>query len=167
MRLCISLASILVLIGLAPTTWAQDSTLTCAKYRLLLKKGGHEVGTGGVIRGGEFSGQASDGSQSNYKVSEILRLDRLKGSKGGDGALIGAGLGAVTAISAIIQVETDPNMELREDRVLPVTLILVGGGALIGFLVGSSSDKWERVPLNKLVGVKTTGELGVQFSVRF
>jgi hypothetical protein len=79
-------------------------------------------------------------------------------SRAGSYAAIGAGAGLMTALLAILQVESDPNQEIDSSKVGPVTAGLVGVGTLIGLAIGSKSPVWERQPTGAEVTIVPLGE---------
>ncbi len=160
-------AAIVLLLALASTLPAQDSPVECKQFRMLLTDGSHVNGKDGVLANGAFSGTSKDGSSVNLKIEEIRSMDRSVGSKAGEGALLGAGLGALSVLLAIMQVNSDPDREVDGSKVPAVLVGFTAAGALIGAAVGSSSQRWEKVPLPAPMGIIDNRGLHLSFSIHF
>ena len=87
-------------------------------------------------------------------ASSIQSLDQSTGSQAVKGAGIGAGIGLVTSLLTVLYAESDPTRELKVNSAAFIGITTASGG-LIGFLIGSASDTWERVPLQSQSGKGT------------
>jgi hypothetical protein len=107
------------------------------------------------------------GGQVAVSREELRLLDVKSGSDAGKFGAVGAISGLLFAVVGIIEVESDPNTELRSERVLPFIVITSGVGALIGGLVGASRTKWSRVSLSTEIPPVEPGPLAISLEVRF
>lgn len=141
---------ILITLGLslgAQTLSAQSADVELKRFRVLQVNGDRFEGINGTLTSEGLNGNVSGDSTIFVPIGEIRDLDRWKGSKASSGALIGACVGAATVGLAIIRVSADPNLELREENVVPVLLGFSAVGGLIGLAIGASMQSWEDVPL--------------------
>lgn len=147
---------------------SQDHTIACKEFRMLLKTGKRVTGTEATITSTEFAGKAFDGTEIRYPLGDVRSVDREIGTQAGKGALIGAGIGALSIVYAIIQISADENTVVDNSKVFPVTAVCVGGGALIGLAIGSGSSRWDRVQLPQITGsVLPDGRLRFGLALRF
>lgn len=74
---------------------------------------------------------------------EKVRYVYIKsGSHSGIGAIAGGAFMALSSLSALEQVETNPNLELKENAGGTIALFVIGG-AVAGGLIGSAFPKWK------------------------
>lgn len=116
------------------------------RFRVLLNTGERFEATDGILSADSLTAVKKGSDKFSIPLSEIRAMDRFKGTRATAGLMIGAGTGLLIVLFAIIQVEADPNRELREERVAPVLIGFTAAGGLIGWAVGSAMKKWERVP---------------------
>lgn len=144
--LCAALCCVLVLL-LYQDISAQDSTRVMQRFRVLLKTGERIEGKNGVLSPASLEGTTKAGTTLNIQRSSIRALDVYAGSNMAKWGAVGAGLGLVTGLLAIIQVSADSDATLNEGAAVGVTAGLTIGGGLIGLLAGSRDSRWESVPL--------------------
>ena len=160
-------AAIFLLLILASTLPAQDSTVYCPHFRMLLTDGRHVTGKDGILDNGTFTGTSKDGSSVSLKVEEIRSMDRSVGTKAGTYALMGAGMGLVTVLFAVVECIDNPNCHLDGSKVPPVALGFITAGAIIGAAVGSTSQRWEHVPLSRPMGLVDNRGVRLTLSIHF
>lgn len=87
-------------------------------------------------------------NQMSVPIDKISYAYLKTGSKAGTGAFIGGGIMLLASLSAIEEVNSDPNLELREGH--EETLILVvGAGVALGALIGSAFPKWKGMHIER------------------
>jgi hypothetical protein len=155
----------LFVFALAINASAQNSGITCEKFRLRLATGAHVSGTKGVLTNDGFTGVRSDGTPITLKLDEIRSLDRQVGTQAGKGALIGGGIGLLSVFSALLNISSDENSSVDDSKILPVAVGFTAGGALIGMAVGSASSRWQHVSL--AMPISLTGHRGLQLTFGF
>ena len=138
-----------LLMFVAATAHGQDVSL--ARFRLRLNDGTRINGTDGILTADSLYGKSLSGKDLSVPRHEILLLDRFAGTRGAAGTKMGIAMGTLAAALAIVEIQSD------EDRggVAENAALVVGcaiGGTLVGFVVGSMSTKWERIPLDAQVG---------------
>jgi hypothetical protein len=79
----------------------------------------------------------SRGETHNLHLDEISFIRVKEGTKAGQGALIGAGSAAAISLMAVMDVQTDPDYELK-DNAGGTILLFVLGGAAVGGIIGSA-----------------------------
>jgi hypothetical protein len=82
-----------------------------------------------------------DSQQKVTSMSNINYLRLREGNQTGKIALIVGGASALLVIGAILNV-TSNNAQLRPD-VGKISLLIIGGGTLLGALIGSATPKWK------------------------
>jgi len=129
------------------TVSAQNDSQSFNKFRVLLKTGDRfEIEKGKLTDTGLIN-FVNENEQKEIPISDIRALDRRVGNKALLGTGIGLGIGLVSSLLAVAQIEADPTRGFKENAVVIFTGITAGCG-LIGLLVGSMYDDWEKVPLN-------------------
>ncbi len=146
-------ALVALMLLLALPCLAQDDPIELDRFRMLLYSGLHMEGSNGLLTATEFTGTNKDGDEIRLARNEIKLLDVAGASKTGQYAVIGALSGLATAGIAILNVQADPNYELDSSRVVPVTAVLVGIGALVGAGFGANAREWNNLPLTPSVGL--------------
>jgi hypothetical protein len=136
-------------------------------FRAVTVDGDRIDGKAGTLSGAEL--QAVDRSNNPIRVSlsELEVLDIQTGSKSAKYGLVGGLCGALLVGGAIAEVESDPDYELRGERVLPVSLVTVGVGALVGAVIGHNRQTWEHVELHSSTSGSAPGSTGVGLAFRF
>lgn len=124
---------------LAPSLSAQVES---ERYRILTTSGERIQVTEGFWTDTSLSGLRNGVSFTVHR-NDIRAVERYGGTRAGKGAAIGALMGLTIVISAIIQVSADPNYEVDAAKVVPVTLVLVGAGTVIGAGIGAGMTVWE------------------------
>ena len=137
---------------LLPLSSSAELPIEFKQCRAVKASGERVQGGAGRFNGDVLSYRTARGETVEIARDDLRLLDVGKGSKVGSYALAGAGFGALLSILAIIQVETDPQAQLDEDLVLPVTAGLIGVGTLIGAIVGSAHTEWTNVRLDTAGG---------------
>jgi hypothetical protein len=137
---------IVVSIGFPATATAGDPE-SLSRFRLLTDTGQHIEGKDARLTADSLVARRSDGVSITLSRDRIRALDVSKGTNAGRAAAIGAGIGLLTGLLAIIQVSTDDTRVLKKGAAAGLTVGLTAGGGLIGFAVGSSSPRWQSVPL--------------------
>ncbi len=160
-------AGILLLLVLSSTLAAQDLPVNCSRFRLLLPDGRNVTGKDGVLLNGMFTGTTQDGIAVNLKVEEIRSIDRRVGTKARQGALIGACLGALIAIIAVVQINGDPDKGDDRGKFPALAAGFIGGGVLLGATIGSTSPRWEHVMYRKPMGSIDGRSVHLTLGVRF
>lgn len=79
----------------------------------------------------------SRGETHSLHLDEISFIRVKEGTKAGQGALIGAGSAAAISLMAVMDVQTDPDYELK-DNAGGTILLFVLGGAAVGGIIGST-----------------------------
>lgn len=81
---------------------------------------------------------------------EDFRLVKIKtGSNTLAYGLYGAGVMAAASLLAVLEVESDPYMETKEDVGAIIAGLIIGGG-LVGAIIGAASPKWKTFNLPKI-----------------
>ncbi|UCD18079.1 MAG: hypothetical protein JSV44_03990 [Candidatus Zixiibacteriota bacterium] len=148
-----------VLMACQPSS-AQDDSVTCSQFRVILNSGERIEGRNGILTSISLTGVSNKGRSIDIPRSEIWVIYRCSGSKAGKGALMGAGMGLITGIIAIIQLQADPEQEIDESKIAPGFLVLTGGAALIGMAIGSAFPTWERIPLETSIQFNPQRKMG-------
>jgi hypothetical protein len=78
------------------------------------------------------------GNQIMLHLDEINYIRVREGSMAGQGALLGGLSMLLISLLSVMEVEADPNYELKNNAV-PTIFLFVFGGAAIGALIGSTS----------------------------
>ena len=143
---------------------AQDETQTFNKYRVLLKTGKRIEVEKGLLKNTTLINYDDQKNPQEIPMDDIRALDKKTGTKALLGAGIGVGIGLLSSIAAVAEVEADPNRELKANAGAIIAGITAGCG-VIGLIVGSMYDSWEKVPLiNSLKG--SLGKDGLQISIK-
>lgn len=79
----------------------------------------------------------SKGETLGLHLDEISFIRVKEGTKAGQGAMIGAGSAAAISLLAVMDVQTDPEYELKDNAGGSILLFVLGGAAL-GGIIGSS-----------------------------
>lgn len=79
----------------------------------------------------------SRGKIHNLHLDEISFIRVKEGTKAGQGALIGAGSAAAISLMAVMDVQTDPDYELKDNAGGSILLFVLGGAA-VGGIIGSA-----------------------------
>ena len=116
------------------------------KFRALLKTGDQVEIRKGILSDSTLLNLEPSGIKREILISDIRALDRSVGTQALKGAAIGGGIGLLSSLLAVAEVGTDPNRKLKDNAGVIVAGITVGF-SLIGLLVGSAFDEWERVPI--------------------
>ena len=132
---------------------AQDPPVDLNKFRLMQYDGTHFEGTNGQLTATEFTGLLKGGQEIRLTRDDIKSLEVAGPSQTKKFAILGGLSGGLMALMAVAQVEADPYHEVNQDRVLPVTLVLMGGGAAVGAIIGSSVRNWQKLPLTPSIGL--------------
>lgn len=164
-RFAMPLLCALLLAALAPgNVHAED--LQFGKFKARTQDGTLIQGVRGRIAGDRFHATTAEGPLE-LSVADIRVLDIRSGHEGRRFAGIGALCGGLVAVVSMFNVARDPELELREDRVVPVTATLVGLGTLIGFALGSGQSQWSRVPLSPAAGAEDGGSMALSWGFSF
>jgi hypothetical protein len=81
-----------------------------------------------------------NGETIKTHLDKINYIRVKEGSRAKEGALIGAGSMLVISFASILQVESDPNHELKDNAGGIVALFTLGGAA-VGGLIGAATQK--------------------------
>ena len=85
-------------------------------------------------------------------LSNINYLRVQEGSQAGKGALLGGLTTALTLLSGVINVSSDPNQKLKENA-LSTSLLIIAGGTGLGALIGVATPRWKTYYLgNQKIG---------------
>ena len=151
-----AIAVLLMILMAAGTLSAQDNTTELERFRVLLTSGERIEGRDGSLTSDGLQGVSAKGDLVFVARSDIRLLDRYLGNNGGKGAKIGAAIGLGTAILSYImarsEAASDPYKEVDNSRIAPIFIGFAGVGALIGYAIGSSQTKWEKVPYGTGLG---------------
>ena len=90
-------------------------------------------------------------NNKNYKeetmaLSDLRSLKVKSGTKVVPYMLYGAGFMALSSLYAWSQVESDPNLEMK-DNAGAIFAGFIGGGAVVGALVGMATPKWKSISI--------------------
>ncbi|MDN5201350.1 hypothetical protein QQ008_08255 [Fulvivirgaceae bacterium BMA10] len=77
-------------------------------------------------------------------LTDVKLIRVPKGNYAGRGALYGGGLMTLSAIYALIKINSDPYVEPKENAGA-ILLGFIVGGTLVGALIGSASPKWATI----------------------
>ncbi len=127
--------------------YAQDDTQSYSKFRALLQTGERIEIENGILTDSVLTNFVSENEPIEIPISDIRALDRRAGNKALLYGGIGLGIGLLSSLLAVAQIEVDPNTKLKEDAGLIIAGITAGAG-LIGVIAGLMTDDWEKVPLN-------------------
>ncbi len=133
-----------------------EEPIQLKKFRVLLTTGERLEGHHGVLDENELRGVSSNDTALVISRTDIRALDRHLGSRASQGALMGGGMGLLSAVLGVMQAEadaaSDPYIEVDDSRIMPVMVGFTAGGALIGLAVGSASQRWEKIPMHVSFG---------------
>lgn len=148
MSICVEVLAwgIVVSIGL-PGTATAGYPESFSRFRLLADTGQRIEGRDAQLTADSLVALRSDGVPITLPRDRIRALDVSKGTNAGRAAAIGAGIGLLTGLLAIAQVSMDDTRQLKRGAAVVLPIGLTAGGGLIGLVVGSSSPRWESVPL--------------------
>jgi hypothetical protein len=141
------------LLVLAVVFWpavAQSQDQAFSKFRVRRATGEMIQGIDGRLSESALTGRTAGGSDFVVPRSEIRDLEVQGGTKAVKWAVLGGLTGLGCGGLAILQVESDPTMELREERVAPMMIGVTVAGAVVGALIGSNRPTWKRYPLPSL-----------------
>ncbi len=101
-------------------------------------------------------GVVNHGEERVVPIASIIRLEESRGrhSNARRGAVIGAGVGLVLGVVAVVGQETDPSADLGGGSAgvaIVVPFAMIGSG-LIGSILGSrtETERWEEIPRKHL-----------------
>lgn len=117
---------------------------------------------GSVLRGQSRDGQPIEIARENLKL-----LDVRSGSQAGKYAAIGGGIGALIVLATALNVESDPDSELRSGRALGIGAGAAFLGASIGALAGWQQSTWRNVELTPSTGVRRGKTPPFSLALRF
>ncbi len=146
------------------TTYCQVIDQDVYKYRVLLRTGQRIEIEKGQLTDTTLIDLSKQGTAREIPITDIRALDRRVGSQAVKGALIGTGLGLLTSVLAIVQVQSDPNRKLKDNAGAICAGITVGCG-VVGLLVGLAYDDWETVKLKVPINAYFNKD-GYQLSMR-
>ena len=78
--------------------------------------------------------------QKTLSLEDINYIRVREGNKAKEGALIGGASMLIISLASIVQVESDPNYELKDNAGILVGLFTIGGTA-IGAIIGSATSR--------------------------
>jgi hypothetical protein len=130
---------------LIQTISPQNSNQSFNKYRALLNSGERVEIEKGLLTDTALVNY-SNNKPKEILLSDIRALDRRAGSHAIKGLLIGGGIGLLSSLYAVLEIQADPNRKLKDNAGEIFAGITVGCAA-VGLLVGSLYDDWESVPL--------------------
>lgn len=122
MKRFLSLAMAFVLLA-SHCAVAQDEIRSLTKFRVLTKSGDRFVGIDGRLSQETLAGTLRNGEAIVIPTSDIRALDVYTGSQSGKWTVIGAGLGLLTSLTAILVVGTQEDRELNTGAAVGVTVI--------------------------------------------
>jgi len=133
---------------------AQSTEGVFERFRLLLHTGERMEGYEGLLTETALQGRTESGTAISIPLQDIRSLDAARGSKARRNAFIGAGMGLLTSLYAVLSAASSPDESetLDTGKILPVTLGATVGGGLLGMVIGSGSPNWERVPIPNVQG---------------
>jgi hypothetical protein len=159
---------VLLLFLVSFNVFAQKEGVVHPRFRALLQSGERIEGKNGYFTSADFIGVLDTGEELRISKNDIKVLDVSSGSKAGQYALMGAGVGLLTSLTAIIsaasEVSEDPDLELNTGAIVSVTLGVTGISALVGGIIGANQTKWTRVPIRTSFKFELNGE-GTRFTV--
>ena len=147
---------------------AQDTTSAARAIVILPDNSRFEV-SDLVIDGGQVSFWRDRAGQTTMGLPDIAAIRVHRGTRAKQYALIGAGIGVVSAVLAVAQTEAQFGDE--EVSAAPWILGFGLGFGLLGAVIGSTSDVWEGIYANdgSAVGFEpalATNHVGVKVRIR-
>ena len=145
---CILLIPLLIV---AQSVHAQETIKIFKQFRVLLKSGERYEGKEGHLSASDLEGTLKGGESMTIPRDDIRALDVSRGSNAGKYAMIGAGIGLLTSLTAALAAwsasEDDPLLEFQGGTAVAITAGFTIAGGLIGAAFGATQLKWERVPV--------------------
>lgn len=158
--------AIILLLSFVPSIVLAGESQLLPRLRVVTQDGRTIRGESGFLD--EESLRARTASGEILLLREEIRILEIEdGSEAGRFAMIGGGLGLLLALGAIASVESDPNAEVNEDRVLPVTAAVVGVGVVIGAALGAAHPKWSKVTVAGGIDPHRPGGVLLSMGIRF
>ena len=155
-----------VALGAAGPSMASDLD-SFSRFRLLTSTGERVEGRNARLGADSLMAFDLDGKSFALSRDRIRVLDVSKGTNAGRGAAIGAGMGLLIGLLAAINVGMDDRYQLDGSAAVSVTAGLTVVGGLVGLAVGSSSPRWQSLPV-RVAGVTPEGRAyAVSVSLRF
>ena len=136
----------LLLLGLTSVGSASELE-EFSRFRAVDVEGRRIDGVDASWDGSILRGETRDGDPVAIEREDLRLLDVRTGSHAGRFAAIGAGVGALLVLAAVIEVGSDPDAELRTGRAIGVGVGATAIGAGIGALTGRQQSKWRNVDL--------------------
>lgn len=140
---------VIALVLIASGVNAQDNNITLKKYRVLMTNGQRIQGQNGILTKDGIVNDTAFNAPVSVARKDIRVLDRYAGNHAASGAAIGAVTGLATGLLAYAMAEaqddSDDILEVQDDIALGMTVVFTGVGAVVGWAVGASMKKWERV----------------------
>lgn len=144
---CITLC--ILFLPFAGNAFGQNDNIVLEKYRVLLTSGKRIQGQKGILTKDGIVDNTSAGTAVSIARNDIRVLDRYAGNRAATGALVGAATGLATGLLAYAMAEaqddSDDLLEVQDDIAMGMTVVFTGVGAIVGWAVGASMKKWERV----------------------
>ncbi|UCG61036.1 MAG: hypothetical protein JSV52_12005 [Candidatus Zixiibacteriota bacterium] len=149
---------------------ADDVKVEANRFRVVLNDGQIQEIHDGELTALGLSGASDQDSTVFIGREDILALYCRVGDTGKKGArtgaLIGAAVGGMFYLGALVGAHNDPYDRVNHSTHMAVLSSAIAVSAGIGALIDMRSRKWERVPLEPEVGYNPeTGE--VKFAVTF
>lgn len=112
--------------------------------------------------GGDVTGKDKLGEPVTIRSGDIRSLYRFDGTKSGQyalvGGIVGFGVALLAGMSAQSETSKHSNERIDSGKVLPVFAGCTLGGVLIGSIIGSFSEKWNRAPVDTDFGLSPDGK---------
>lgn len=143
--------TLVVLLVLVQSVHAQEGVRELKNFRVLLRNGDRHEGKNGRLTEDSLEWAMKNGQPMTVPREEIRALDEARGSEAGKYAMIGAGIGLLSALTAALAASAaaadDPSLEFKGGAAIAVTVGFTVAGGLIGAAIGASQKRWERIPI--------------------
>jgi hypothetical protein len=147
---------------------AKYSDTTFSRFRVLVRDGSRFEGNKGVLTATELRGTSTNGKSINIPRENLRALDRSTGTEAGKYGLIGAGLGLLTALMVVIEVNSSSDYFQPQYDQTALVGGFTGGGFLLGLAVGAGCTRWEHVQLETArSGPQSARQQLIKISFRF
>jgi len=138
-----------VLIGfvmalLSGTSLAQTNEVCLSRFKLKLTNGEQVEGYNAKANPDEFVGTLTDGTRLTVDRDDILALYRQEGFYAAEGFVIGGGLGCLAAVLYNSLKSDDAGAGSQRTGTTRILIGAVAGG-VVGALVGSKIEAWQKV----------------------
>ncbi len=139
------LLSIVIVLLLVPPAQAQRRESNNERYRVTTTDGHRFSLFHAWVDGSTVTGNLIDGTERTISRDSVMALEIKQGTHARTGLAVGALFGLSTFLAAVADAESDPNTEIDDSKVVPALVILTGGGAALGGIVGAMFPKWQLV----------------------